>query len=226
MQSTYITGTDTGIGKTIVSTALLTGLNQRGYHAVGMKPIASGCTRTNDGLRNADALQLIACSRPQPAYALTNPYAFEEAIAPHIAAATTGITIELKSLEHTYAILRSHVDGVVVEGVGGWAVPFSDTLMQTDLVRLLDLPVILVVGLRLGCLNHALLTARSIAADGCRLLGWIGNSVDPHFARYEENLATLRARLEAPCLGVVPFIAGNNRAQAAIFMEDAVSMLS
>jgi len=226
MHSIYITGTDTGIGKTFVTAGLLTALNRQGFRAIGMKPVATGSVCTPNGLKNNDALQLIAHSHYQLDYSLINPYVFEEAVAPHIAAAQAGITIELNPIKNAFEILHADADAIVVEGVGGWAVPFSSTLMQADLVNSLGLPVILVVGLRLGCINHALLTAQGIAADKCRLLGWIGNAIDPDFDRSEENLATLKTRLGVPCLGVVPLIPNGLPAHADSFLEQAVSMLN
>jgi dethiobiotin synthetase len=202
----FIAGTDTGIGKTVVSAALLAALNRSGRRAVGMKPVASGCARTAAGWRNADAQLLIAHGAGNPDYAAVNPYALPEPVAPHLAAAGAGIEIRLEPVVGAFAALSTNADCVIVEGVGGWAVPFSPTLMQADMVRALDLPVILVVGLRLGCINHALLSAHAVAADGCRLLGWIGNRIDPALARVNENIATLRERLPAPCLGVLPYV--------------------
>jgi dethiobiotin synthetase len=203
----FVTGTDTGIGKTLVSAALLTALARRGARALGMKPVASGCHDTAAGLRNADAERLRAASTSAVDYTLVNPYALRDPIAPHIAAQDAGLTITLEPIRSAFTILRQQSDVIVVEGVGGWCAPLGQTLMQADLVGALDLAVLLVVGLRLGCLNHAILTARAIAHDGCRLLGWVGNQIDPDMTRVEENLATLRARLPAPCLGVLPHAA-------------------
>ena len=174
--SVYITGTDTSVGKTITSAALLHALRAGGLRAVGMKPVASGCERIDGAWRNADALALLAASDPQPAYADLNPYALEQPLAPELAAQQAGITIELEPLRAAYRRLTAQSDAVVVEGVGGWAAPLSATLDQADLVHALGLPVVLVVGLRLGCLNHAYLTARAISADGCQLAGWIATA--------------------------------------------------
>jgi len=203
----YVTGTDTGVGKSLAAATLLAALNANGVRAIGMKPVASGCERTPTGLRNADAELLIAHSAGAPAYADVNPYAFADPIAPHLAAADAGIEIELSRIDAAFAALSTNVQFLVVEGVGGWMAPLGPQLMQVDLVRALHLPVILVVGLRLGCLNHALLSARAIRADGAELTGWIASSVDAQMARPEDNLATLRERLEAPCLGVLPYSA-------------------
>lgn len=205
IRAAYVTGTDTGVGKTRASRALLANLRARGLRASGMKPVASGCEATPDGLRNEDAEHLIAASDPRPAYADCNPYAFAPPIAPHIAAREAGREIALDPIRGAYARVAAAADRVVVEGVGGWMAPLSDTLMQADLAHALELPVILVVGLRLGCLNHALLGARAIRADGCRLAGWIANRIDPAMDRVDDNIDTLRARLDAPLLGVLAF---------------------
>jgi dethiobiotin synthetase len=203
-KAVFITGTDTGVGKSLISASLLRALQTQGLRSIGMKPVASGCAPTAHGLRNDDAELLRTHSSGAPDYALVNPYALAEPIAPHLAAAHAGVLIELEPVRRAFATLSTMAQCVVVEGVGGWAVPLSDQLMQVDLVRALQLPVILVVGLRLGCLNHALLSARAIAGDGCDLIGWIGNHVDPTMACVEENVAALRERLPAPCLGVLP----------------------
>jgi dethiobiotin synthetase len=203
-RSLYITGTDTGIGKTLVSATILAALNATGTRAVGMKPVASGCEATPQGLRNADAEALIANSAGTPDYAAVNPYAFVEPIAPHLAAHGAGIEIRRESIRTAYAALSTMSQCVIVEGVGGWMAPLGPQLMQSDVVHELDLSVILVVGMRLGCLNHALLSARAIEADGCRLGGWVGSCIDPAMLRLGDNLATLRARLSAPCIGVLP----------------------
>ena len=201
----YVTGTDTGIGKTLASCTLLHALRAQGLRAVGMKPLASGCEVTIDGLRNEDALALQAASDPTPAYDDINPFALPEPLAPELAAREAGVDVALAPMLAAYARLSAQADVVVVEGVGGWLAPLSTQMMQADLVRALELPVVLVVGLRLGCLNHAYLSARAIAADGCKLVGWIGNGIDPEMARIEENRALLEARLPAPCLGWLPW---------------------
>ncbi|WP_254459216.1 dethiobiotin synthase [Xanthomonas sacchari] len=201
----YVTGTDTGIGKTIASTALLHALRARGQRAVGMKPVASGCTRDADGWRNEDALALQEASLPRPDYADLNPYALPLPLAPELAAADAGVELELAPIAAAFARLRAQADVVVVEGVGGWAAPLSATLDQADLARALGLPVLLVVGLRLGCLNHARLSAAAIAADGLQCIGWIGNEIDPAMERIDDNMAMLRARLPMPCWGRLPY---------------------
>jgi len=222
----FVTGTDTGIGKTVVSAALLAALNRAGGRAVGMKPVASGCRQTAHGWRNDDALALIAQSAGAPDYARVNPYALAEAIAPHLAARAAGVEIRMDPIVAAFAALSTNADCMVVEGVGGWAVPLSPTLMQADLVHALKLPVVLVVGLRLGCINHALLSARAIQADGCRLTGWIGNRIDPDMARIEDNLATLRELLPAPCLGVLPFAQAPDPRELADFLGAAADLVA
>ncbi|MGO4222454.1 dethiobiotin synthase [Lysobacter sp. TAF61] len=201
----FITGTDTGIGKSLASATLLHALRGRGLRAVGMKPLASGCEVTCDGLRNEDALLLQAASAPRPDYDDVNPYALLQPLAPELAAADAGVTVRLEPILDAHARLAAMADAVVVEGVGGWAAPLSATVDQADLVRALKLPVVMVVGLRLGCINHARLTARAIAADGLQLAGWIGNDIDPHMARADDNFTLLRQRLPIPCWGRLPF---------------------
>lgn len=211
----FVSGTDTGIGKTLSSCTLLHALRARGLRAVGMKPLASGCDATPGGLRNEDALALQAASDPRPAYDDVNPYALPAPLAPEIAACEADIAVELAPMLAAHARLAAQADIVVVEGVGGWASPLAPALMQADLVRALDLPVILVVGLRLGCLNHAILSARAIEADGCRLAGWIGSGVDPAMARIDENRELLAGRLPVPCLGWLPWQAAPDPAALA-----------
>jgi dethiobiotin synthetase len=218
----FVTGTDTGIGKTYASIALLHAQRTHGRRAIGMKPVASGCRETREGLRNEDAEALIAASEPTPAYALCNPFALPRAIAPHLAAREYGIEIALPPIIAAHAKLAADADRVVVEGVGGWSVPLSDTLMQADLVRALAVPVVLVVGIRLGCINHALLTARAIAADGCELVGWIANRIDADMAAADENIATLRARVAAPLIAELAFAPG---AVASSALSQAVTNL-
>ena len=215
MFSVYITGTDTGIGKTLASCSLLHALRSHGLRAVGMKPVASGCEQVDGQWRNSDALALIDASDPACAYADHNPYALPLPLAPELAARDAGVEVELHALLAAHARLAQQADALVVEGVGGWDAPLSATLMQADLVRALRTPVVLVVGLRLGCLNHALLSARAIAADGAHLAGWIASHVDPQMERVDDNLAMLRQRLPAPCWGVLPHVADADPAQLA-----------
>ena len=201
----YVTGTDTGIGKTLASTAMLHALRARGLRAIGMKPVASGCELVDGQWRNEDALALQAASDPTPRYEDLNPYALVPPLAPEIAAREAGVEIDLPTLRTAYERLAADGDAMVVEGVGGWAAPLSATLEQAHLVRALDLPVVMVVGMRLGCVNHARLTARAILEEGCELIGWIANHVEPTMQRQDENFEILRARVPAPCWGRLPF---------------------
>jgi dethiobiotin synthetase len=219
----FVAGTDTGIGKTHAACTLLHALRATGTVACGMKPVASGCVETPQGLRNDDALALQAASSSLLPYSLINPVALRDPLSPHLAAAHAGVEISLAPLRHAFDQLASKHRRVVVEGVGGWLVPLAPGLLAADIARQWQLPVILVVGLRLGCLNHALLSARAIEADGCRLLGWIGNCTDPDMAALEENLMTLRELLPAPCLGVLPH--GVAPASAAGHLRAAVAVL-
>jgi dethiobiotin synthetase len=200
----FITGTDTDCGKTLVASALVHKLRAAGQRVAVMKPVASGCELTAEGLRNADAQALIAASGRAWSYAQVNPYAFAPAIAPHIAAARAGVAIELQPILDAAAALAAGQDALLVEGAGGWRVPLSEELDMAALAAALQLPVILVVGMRLGCLNHAMLSAEAIARDGCQLAGWVANSIDPALAEFAANLQTLNARIPAPCLGVIP----------------------
>ena len=213
----FITGTDTDAGKTFASAAFVHALRRGGARVVGMKPVASGCAPTPAGWRNADALALQAASDPVPDYALVNPVALRDPTAPQLAARAAGVTVTLPPLLAAYAALAAVADRVVVEGVGGWLAPLADGLDQSDLVKALDLPVILVVGLKLGCLNHARLTARAIAADGCRLQGWIGSTVEPGFPDAYVDL--VRAALPVPCLGVLPHVPGAGAREMARYLS-------
>jgi dethiobiotin synthetase len=222
-RAVFIAGTDTGIGKTHTTCTLLHALRAAGYVACGMKPIASDSRETPAGLRNEDALALQAASSTPLPYALVNPVALREPLSPHLAAAHDGVQISLAPVRAAFEQLLAQHQRVVVEGIGGWLVPLAPGLLASDIAKQWQLPVILVVGMRLGCLNHALLSARTIVADGCRLLGWVGNCVDPTMDALEENLATLRERLPAPCLGVLPH--GAAPAQAAAQLDAAVAAM-
>ena len=201
----FITGTDTDAGKTTIAAGLLHAARLNGLSTAAGKPVASGCVVTPQGLRNADALALQAeCSIPL-SYDEINPVAFEPAIAPHLAAREAGVALTVGSLlQPMQHILSKQADFTLIEGAGGWRVPLADQSNLSDLAIALGLPVILVVGVRLGCINHALLTAEAIARDGLHLAGWVANVTDGKTSRLEENLATLAERLPAPCLGRVP----------------------
>lgn len=222
MPGFYVTGTDTGIGKTRASVALLKALSDHGLRVVGMKPVASGCEWTPAGWRNDDALALQAASHGSPDYARINPCALPEATAPTIAAAKAGMHVDLPSLAIAYRALAATADVVVVEGVGGWLAPLADDLEQADLARALQLDVVLVVGLRLGCINHARLTERAILADGLRLTGWIANAVEADFDADGEYLRALGHGLASPCLGRIPHGTSNLPPATAMALNAAL----
>jgi len=203
MKRIFITGTDTEIGKTYVASALIRQLVAAGHRVAGMKPVASGCESTPAGLRNEDALSLIAASNMDLPYELVNPFAFEPAIAPHIAAQEAGQKIDINKISRLAETIEA--DCLIVEGVGGWCVPLSDGHMLSELAMATSDEVIIVVGMRLGCINHALLTAAQIQRDGMSLKGWIANHVDPDMHVQSENLATLEALMPCPLLGVLPW---------------------
>ncbi len=215
----YVTGTDTGVGKTVASCALLHALRARGLRTAGMKPVASGCTQHAGAWRNEDALALIEASGVRLDYGLHNPYALPEPTAPQLAARDAGVAVALAPLLDAHAALRAQADAVVVEGVGGWAAPLADGLEQADLVHALGVPVVLVVGLRLGCLSHARLTARAVVADGCELAGWIGSTVEPGFERLHDYRQLLCEALPVPCLGVLPH--GDDPAALSTYLDFA-----
>ena len=207
-QAFFVTGTDTEIGKTTIAAGLLHAARMAGLSTAAAKPVASGCVRTVDGLRNDDALALLGESTLALRYDEVNPLAFEPAIAPHLAAREVGVLLDVAALQGpVQAILDKRADFTLVEGAGGWRVPLAGGQVLSDLAIALQLPVILVVGVRLGCINQALLTAEAILRDGLPLAGWVANLVDPQTSRLEDNLATLAERLPAPCLGYVPRLA-------------------
>jgi dethiobiotin synthetase len=224
--SIYVTGTDTGVGKTLVATALVRALNQTGRRARGLKPLASGATRTREGLRNADALALQAEGQPPAPYELVNPWCFEPAIAPHLAAAEAGVETPLPALLDWYERACEGCEWTVVEGAGGWRVPLHPGGWTSDLPETLGLPVLLVVGLRLGCLNHARLSFEAISSGPAPFAGWIGNRMDPLFARPEENLATLERLLGSPPIAVIPVLSPPDTGIVArILAETALARL-
>lgn len=216
----FVTGTDTEIGKTTIAAGLLHAARLRGLSTAAAKPVASGCVASTDGLRNDDALSLLAqCSLPLR-YEEVNPLAFEPAIAPHLAAREAGVQLDVASLlGPTKAILAKGADFALVEGAGGWRVPLAGAENLSDFAVALGLPVILVVGVRLGCINHAVLSAEAIARDGLQLAGWVANVVDPQTSRLEENLATLAERLPAPCLGHVPRLASAQAEAVSAYLD-------
>ena len=201
----FVTGTDTGVGKTLICCALLHRIAAAGKTAIGMKPVAAGAVRGARGLVNDDVELLRAASYVEAPPQFVNPYCFQPPIAPHLAAEQAGVAIELATIANAYRQLAAVADLVIVEGVGGFRVPLNRGEDSADLAQRLDLPVILVVGLRLGCLNHALLTAQAIRAQGLVLAGWIANRIDPAMAAAERNVAALAERLPAPLLGDIEF---------------------
>ena len=204
----FVTGTDTGVGKTVVACALVRGLVALGQKVAVMKPVASGSEPTPEGLRNADALALAQSANVPLDYAQVNPYCFEPAVSPHIAAKEAGIEVDTLRIRHGYDALAAQADWVVVEGAGGWFAPVSDHQTMADLAWALSVPALLVVGLRLGCLNHAQLTRLAIEARGVTFAGWIGSGIDPQLARSPENLAALTRWLGEPPLAVIPPLSG------------------
>ncbi|MBT8121464.1 MAG: dethiobiotin synthase [Gammaproteobacteria bacterium] len=200
----FVTGTDTGVGKTVISLGLMQALQDRGLSVAALKPVASGCERTPHGLRNDDALQLQQQASIPLAYEQVNPYAFEPPIAPHLAAEQAGQTVEINKIYEIYQYIASSVDVVIVEGVGGWQVPLNSRETVADLAHGLGLDICLVVGLRLGCINHALLSAQAIDHRGCTLAGWVANALPPTMDALDENINTLKQKLSSPLLGVVP----------------------
>jgi dethiobiotin synthetase len=199
----FVTGTDTGVGKTHVSLALIRGLVRGGKRVAAMKPVAAGAVRQPEGLRNDDALRLAASANVAAPYESVNPYCLAAPASPHIAAEEEGITIDPAVIRCEFERLACSADCVVVEGAGGWLAPISGTQTMQAVALALDLPVVLVVGLRLGCLNHALLTAQAVRASGLELVHWVANSIEPQFERAAENVARLSAVLGPP-LAVVP----------------------
>ncbi len=198
----FVTGTDTGVGKTLISCALLHAFAAKGLRVAGMKPIAAGCDSDE---HNEDVKELRAASNILAGYGQVNPYSFIHPVAPHIAARNAGVRIEFSRIQTSYNELSSQADVVIVEGIGGFKVPLNESQDSADLAQQLGLPVILVVGMRLGCLNHALLTAGAIAACGLQLAGWVANVLDADMFALRDNIAALEQRLAAPLLGVVGY---------------------
>ncbi|NHA14267.1 dethiobiotin synthase [Thioalkalivibrio sp. XN279] len=204
MKGIFVAGTDTGVGKTLFSAALLLHLAQAGVRAAACKPVSAGCRREGCRLVNADAELLAATAPLQRPLEIVNPFALEPAIAPHIAAAEAGVELQAAMLADACHRAGDGADFTLVEGAGGWRVPLNARETLADVARLLEFPVVLVVGLRLGCLNHALLSAEAIRADGLELAGWVANPIDPAMPRLEENISALEARLGAPLLARLP----------------------
>ena len=213
----FVTGTDTGAGKTFVAAALVRALARAGLKVAALKPIASGCRRGQDGLVSSDARRLKAEVNVPQTFAEMTQYAFAPPVSPHLAAARAGVHISWRPIQHALRVQAGRADRVIVEGVGGWLAPLSSGRSVADLAVALHLPVILVVGLRLGALNHALLTVESIASRGLLLAGFVINLRDPRMAYRQGNIDTLKAAITAPCLGVIP--SGSTIGQAAACLD-------
>lgn len=205
MKGWFVTGTDTGVGKTFVTTLLLRGLAARSWRVVGLKPVATGCRMTPEGLRNEDAEMLRAAANVPASYAEVNPHAFEPPMAPHLAAQAAAVRLDAAVIAAHCRIFAPRCDATLVEGIGGWLVPLNETETIADLARAIGMPVIVVVGLRIGCINHALLTCRAVCGAGLSLAGWIANFIDPELAEPERMIETIAQRVPAPLLARVPF---------------------
>ncbi len=205
MKGFFITGTDTDAGKTEMAAGIVYKLVEKGLKVAGMKPIASGCDETENGLRNSDAQKLIAVANTDLPYELINPYTFKDPIAPHIAAEQSGAQIDMARIVENYQKIALQADVVVVEGVGGWTVPIDANQRMDDLALALNLPVILVVGIRLGCINHTLLTYEAIKSKGLTVAGWIANYISPDDLCLQEQTQSIKDRISAPLIGEVSF---------------------
>ena len=215
----FITGTDTDVGKTVVACGFLAAANQQGLRTAAIKPVAAGCEVTEQGMTNSDALQLQTAASHKLAYQQINPIALEPAIAPHIAAAEAGVRMSASRLVgYCRGVSLMPVDMVVIEGAGGWRVPINSRETLADVARELECAVIVVVGMRLGCLNHALLTMEAIRGDGLRIAGWVANILDPEMPRLQENIDTLKQCINEPCLGTVPRLDDLSPEQVATFL--------
>jgi dethiobiotin synthetase len=215
----FVTGTDTGVGKTLFTCALLHAYASKGLRAVGMKPVAAGAVRENGVLVNEDVAAMRAASNVAAPLELVNPYCLEPPIAPHIAAAQASVTIDAERIAASYERLAGLADRVVVEGAGGFLVPLGADVDTADLARRLALPVVIVVGMRLGCLNHALLTAAAVRVAGLRLAGWVASHVDPDMLYADENVEALKARLDAPLIARIPYTHAPDAASLAHYVD-------
>ena len=218
----FITGTDTAVGKTVVACALARGLRARGARVAVMKPVASGATRTPAGLRSADALALMEAAQAATPYAVVNPYCFEPAISPHIAAKEAQIEVDIAMIRRNFEVLAADADWVVIEGAGGWFTPISERQTMADVAWALAVPTLMVVGVRLGCLNHAQLTRLAIEARGVSFAGWIASGVDPAMERTAENLASLERLLGEPAVAIAPCEPGG---ASSLMLEAAAARL-
>jgi len=215
----FVTGTDTGVGKTLIACSLLRAFAARGFKAVGMKPVASGAVAGGSGLVHDDVERLIASGNVAAPRQRVNPYCFAPPIAPHIAAAEAGMTIDLDNVVHCFNALAGPADVVIVEGVGGFRVPLGPGADTAQLAARLALPVVLVVAMRLGCLNHALLTAEAIATRGLTLAGWVANHIDPQMAAADDNVQALETLIAAPLLARIAYTATPDSATSAALLD-------
>ena len=215
----FITGTDTDVGKTVVACGFLAAANQQGLRTAAIKPVAAGCEVTEQGMTNSDALQLQAAASHKLSYQQINPVALEPAIAPHIAAAEAGVRMSASRLVgYCRGVSLLPVDMVIIEGAGGWRVPINSRETLADVAQELECAVIVVVGMRLGCLNHALLTMEAIRRDGLQIAGWVANILDTEMPRLQENIDTLKQCINEPCLGIVPRLDDLSPEQVATFL--------
>jgi dethiobiotin synthetase len=217
--SCFVAGTDTEIGKTLTTSAMLHALVRRGVRACGMKPIAAGAVMRNGQLHNDDADQLAEAGNVSLPQSLTTPFMLEEPAAPHIAAALEGREIDPVQILTAYLEIAALTDATVVEGVGGFRVPLTDEYDTADMAQQLALPVVLVVGMRLGCINHALLTVEAIESRGLKIVGWVANTLELEFNFADENIAALEARIPAPLLGRIPRLSKPSAAAAAEYLD-------
>ncbi|MEH6444061.1 MAG: dethiobiotin synthase [Oceanospirillaceae bacterium] len=218
----FVAGTDTDVGKTFVSQALLEAAKLQGLSCYGLKPVAAGCEQSEDGLKNDDALKLIDSASVKLSYQQVNPIALELAVAPHIAAKQAGISLTLqKVVGFCRGAMMNRADFVLIEGAGGWRVPLNNRETLAQIPKELALPVILVVGIKLGCINHAILTVEAIARDGVKLAGWVANYVDPEMQMKQDSVATLKQAINAPLIGEIPFIVNECKNKAASYLQIA-----
>ena len=220
MSAFFITGIDTEVGKTFATCALLKAAQKNGFRALGLKPVAAGADITEAGLRNEDATALISASNVVLPYETVNPVCSPDPISPHLSLRNQGLQLDVRRLVDLCGPgLSVQADLTLVEGAGGWRVPLNDHETLADFAKQLGLPVIMVVSMRLGCLNHAMLTAEAIERDGLNLCAWIANSLDPHMLAHEDNIRSLQARLSAPMLGHIPFCSTKNNIDASEFVD-------
>ena len=218
--SYFVTGTDTDVGKTRIACGILEYARQRGLSSAAVKPMAAGCEQTTDGFKNEDALELIDAMTLSLPYSQVNPIALEPAIAPHIAAEQVGVEVSATQLtEYCRKILNLESGITLVEGAGGWRVPINRTETFADVANMLNVPVILVVSMRLGCINHAMLSLEAIRRDGLSVFGWVANRVDAEMSCYQENLETLKRQIDEPCLGIVPHLKNPSATEVARYLN-------